>query len=130
MSSTDIAAYSRKKSGAFEKVRPLISRVLRGTGQRFVMVVHPVVELNTIDVTAIHKVDILLDRLVFAVRGQEAVAREFCPIGRDIHSDTAVSILFTACFLVYFHQITSIVICRGYPLPRGAGKRFFFNNFS
>ena len=103
MSSTDIATYSRKKSGAFEEVRPLISRVLRGASQWFVVVVHPVVELNTIDVTAIHKVDILFDRFVFAVRGQEAVAREFCPIGRDIHSDTAVSILFTASFLVDFH---------------------------
>ena len=130
MSSADIATYSRKKSGTFEEVWPLSSRVLRGASQRFVMVVHPVVELNAVDMTAIHKVDILLDRLVFAIRRQEAIAGEFCPIGRDIHSDTAVSILFTASFLVDFHQITSVVIGRGYPLPRGAGKRFFFNDFA
>ena len=130
MSSADIATYSRKKSGTFEEVRPLIRRVLRGTSQWFVVVVHPIVELDAIDMAPVHKVDILLDRLVFAVRGQEAVAGKFCPIGRDIHSDTAVSILFAACFLVDFHQITSIVIGRGYPLPRGGGKRFFFNHFT
>ena len=118
----DVVLHHRSVVVAVGDVLVALEQIVGSAAERPMLLVLPVIELQTVDMAAVEQRQFggyHVRSTVVSVRGNEAIARESCPVARHIHADSGVDgLLVVGVCGVNVSHIACVVGLRSCPCPR------------